>query len=63
MNHRLFVARQVIAEVQILLQRLAHAGHVAVPKDPPHSGKECRLFSVTLDVLISQKVNERLSCG
>ena len=64
MHHPLLVARLVVAEPAAgLLQRLAQAGHVAVPEDAEHAREERRLPPVTLDVLLRQELDRRLRDG
>ena len=59
----LFVAHHDVRKVRVLLQRLADAGHVAVPEDAQHSGKERSLLPVPLNILVAQKADERLRHG
>ena len=55
MNHRLFVAEQVIRETRILFQRLPNPGDVSVPEDSEAAFKETRLAAVSLDKLICKE--------
>ncbi len=63
MDRPLLVAHLVIAEIGVLQQRLAHAGHAAVAKDAKAAGKEGRLHAVVLDVLILEEFDECLRHG
>ena len=55
MHRALLVAHLVVAEVGVLQQRLAHAGHAAVAEDAEAAGEERRLDAVALDVLVLQE--------
>ena len=59
-HHRLLVARQVVAQAAVLLQRLADAGDVAVAEDAEHAGEERRRRAVALDLLGGQERDQRL---
>ena len=61
-HHRLFVAAQVIREVRVLLQRLAHAGNIAVSEDTEATGKEILFPSIARHALRFQKSDDGL-CG
>lgn len=63
MNHGLLVAGLVVAKVRILLQSLTNAGHVAMTKDAETTGKEGLLDAVPFDVLVFEKLNDRLRGG
>jgi hypothetical protein len=63
MDHSLFVARQVIPELRVLLQRLADPGHVPVSEDPEAAGEERASGPVTLDELVRQKPDHGLRHG
>ena len=55
MNHRLFIAEQVIGQTRILLQRLPNPGDVSVSEDSEAALKETRLPAVSLDILIREE--------
>ena len=57
MNHRLFVAEQVIGQTSILFQCLPNPGDVSVSEDSEAALKETRLAAVSLDKLISKEGN------
>src|SRR5207249_6581630 len=59
-DHRLFVARLVIAKIRILLQRLTDACYITVTEDAPHAGEERQFASVAFHILILEEPNERL---
>jgi hypothetical protein len=63
MDHRLFIAGQVVTEIRILLQRLSDTRHVSMSEDAPYAGEKRALVSVALNVLILEKRDQRLSCG
>ena len=60
MHHRLLVARLVVAKVGVLLQGLAHAGHVAVAKDPETAREERLLPAVARHVLNLEELDQCL---
>jgi hypothetical protein len=60
MNHRLFVAKQVIAQSRILFQSLTDAGDVSVSKDSQAAAEELVAVSVPLGELGIKKCNRRL---
>ena len=45
------------------MQGLTHTGHVTVTKNTPDAGEKWCLATVTLDVLLLEKSNKRLSHG
>ena len=63
MHRALLVAHLVVAEIRVLLQRLADARHDAVAEDAEAAGEEGRLDAVTLDVLVLEELDERLRHG
>ncbi len=60
MHAGLFVAYHDVFEIGILLQSLPDACHVSVTEDAQHSGEECMLLSIPLDVLVLKKLNQGL---
>ncbi len=60
MDHRLLVASLVVAEVGVLLERLADAGDVAVAEDAEAAGEEGLLHAVALGILLLQERDQRL---
>jgi len=63
MHRGLLVFRLVIAELRILLERLADARDATVAKDAQTPGEERLTLSVALDVLMEKKSNQCLSGG
>ena len=63
MHLRLFVARLVVAEIGVLLQRLPDSANNAVPEDSEAPGKEGHLHAVTLHVLLLEEGDQGLRHG
>src|SRR5580704_5730094 len=60
MNHRLFIAKEVVAETAIPFESLADAGDVAVAKNSEAAFEEAMLHSVAFDKLVLQKGDDSL---
>ena len=60
MDHRLFVARQVVTKIALLIERLAHPGDIAVAEDAPDPGEELLLVAVALDPWLFSEGDQRL---
>ena len=56
----MLVAHQYVREIGVLLQSLPDARHVPVTENTQHSGEECVLLSIPLDVLVLKKLNQGL---
>src|SRR3990170_3596433 len=54
------VAGQVVAELRVLLERLAEPSDDSVAEDAPDAGEERGLPPVTLHVLLREEANQRL---
>jgi len=63
MDHGLFVAKQVVPQSSVLLERLSYARDVSVPENSQASPEESKLFSVSFGKLILQESNRGLSRG
>ena len=63
MDHRLFVAKQLVPQPGVLLERLSYARNVSVPENSQASPEELELFSVSFGKLIFQESNSGLSRG
>ena len=63
MNRALLVFRLVIPELRILLQRLPNARDAAVAENAEAPGKERLPPAVAFDVLVHEKLNDRLRRG
>jgi len=63
MDHGLFIAKQVVPQSSVLLERLSYARNVSVPENSQASSEESELFSVSLGKLILQESNSGLSRG
>ncbi len=64
-DHRLLVLGLIVAELglALLLEGLPDSCDVPVPEDPPDAREERLLLAVALDVLLLQKLDERLGHG
>ncbi len=67
-HHGLLVAALVVRQeagfVELgLQQRLADAGHVAVPEDAEAAGEELTPHAVSLGILLAQELHDRLADG
>ena len=60
-NGRLLVLALVVAEIRVLLERLADARDAAVPEDAPGAVEELVLYAIAGYVLFLQKRDQRLS--
>jgi hypothetical protein len=63
MHHSLLVATLIIAKIGVLLERLAHAGDVAVAKNPEAAGEKWLLEAIALDPLVLEECHQRLGHG
>ena len=68
MHHGLFVAALVVGQlaglVQLGLQQsLTEAGDVAVPEDAEAASKELALHAISLGILLTQELDDRLAHG
>jgi hypothetical protein len=64
MNHRLLVARLVIAQtLTCLMQSLTHPGNVAVAENAEATGKEALVYTIALDILNGEKLDQCLGHG
>ncbi len=59
-HHALLVAALIVAEIEILLERLRDASDVAVSKDAKAPAKKCVALAVSFDVLIFEEFDSRL---
>ncbi|MNC87976.1 hypothetical protein D3C83_37560 [compost metagenome] len=62
MRHGLFVVG-TMGRQQAGLQRLAHAGHVAVAEDGPYTGHQRQSLAILLDALGGKVLHQRLGHG
>ena len=60
MNHRLFIAEQVVRQTWILLKPLPDPGDVSVSEDSKATPKKKRPPAVSLDILILEKADDAL---
>jgi hypothetical protein len=64
MNHRLFVATEIIGElIAILMEGLSESPHVSVTEDPETAGEERVGVSVSGDFLSDEETDEGLGRG
>ena len=68
MHHGLLVAALVVRQLAGLVefglqQRLTDAGHVAVPEDAEAAGEELAPYAISLGVLLTQELDDRLADG
>jgi hypothetical protein len=60
MNHRLLVAREEIAKVLVLMERLAYSRYISMTEDAPRASEKLLFLSIAFDVLPFKKRDQRL---